>query len=131
MRESGFSTGCSYRNVERICAWADYNKELAIKRIYYWPYKWPRNAMVKLKSGLFHFYVDIKNHHEMEIFSDDGKIFDVNYPRYDILANKSGKYDYFIEMEYNQIAMLIYAYSEQEFRRFEQAFEEWRKRNGK
>lgn len=128
LKETRFASGYSFGDVRRICKWANYDKELAIKRLEYWPYEWPRNAMVKLKPGLFHHYVDIKEFREIEIYSEDGKTFDVNYPRYDIIGNEE-KEVHFVEMDYTQISMLIFAYSEEEFERFEKALAEWRDRN--
>lgn len=78
----------------------------------------------------FHFYVKDKDGNiEMEICYCGG-IFTAHYPRYEFQPTRLRDKTCFAEMLGYQVGMLIFAYSESEFKRFEKEFEEFM-RNGK
>lgn len=77
----------------------------------------------------FHHYVKDKDGNiEMEIFATDSK-FTVHFPRYEGIENKNfHSNSCFAEMRDYQVEMLIFAYSEQEFYRFQDCYEKARKK---
>lgn len=78
----------------------------------------------------FHHYVKDKDGNiEMEIFFDGSK-FKVHFPRYEgIPTLLKAACQTLAELRDYQVGMLIFAYSQEEFDRFEKAFKEWRRRN--
>lgn len=77
----------------------------------------------------FHHYVKDKDGNiEMEIFANGNK-FTVHFPRYEGANNNRFRFNTcFAEMRDYQVGMLIFAYSEQEFYRFQDCYEKARKK---
>ena len=79
-----------------------------------------------MRNIRFHFYVKDKDGHiEMEIYYFDSGKFLVHYPRYENQSRSLRANSCFAEMKGYQVGMLILAYSESEFVRFMEEFEEF------
>lgn len=80
-------------------------------------------------SNIFHYYIHDKDGRiEMEMFKEFGKPFSVHFPRYESYPTRLRTFcQTFSEMRNYQVGMLIFAYNEEEFRKFEKAYEEWYK----
>lgn len=82
-----------------------------------------------LNIPIFHHFVyDKDGHVEMEIFyNSDARPykFSVHYPRFECSGAKLRDCTCFQGFTREQIGMLIYAYSEEEYWKFEKAFIEW------
>lgn len=77
-----------------------------------------------MKDKTFHHYVkDEKGNIEMELWYKNGK-WKVHYPRYEFFPTHL-RTNCFAEFLTYQVAMLIFAYSKDEFERFEKEFEEF------
>lgn len=77
----------------------------------------------------FHHYVKDKNGHiEMELFYNKNGKWSVNYPHYEMHETHLRSGSCFTEFYTYQVAMLIFAYDESEFKRFEHEFKEFQKK---
>ena len=82
---------------------------------------------------IFHHYVcDKDGNIEMEIwFNPENYEFSVHYPRFECSSARMGEATSFQKFRMAQIAMMIFAYSAEEYWKFEKAFWEWSGRNDK
>ncbi len=82
---------------------------------------------------IFHHYVcDKDGNREMEIwFNPKNYEFSVHYPRFECSRARMGEATSFQKFGMAQLAMMIFAYSIEEYWKFEKAFCEWIGRNDK
>lgn len=99
------------------------------------PYCYPNNEETReafkdvFTIPIFHHFVcDKDGHKEMEIwYNPDARPykFSVHYPRFENSCAKLRDCTCFQRFTREQIGMLVYAYSEEEYWKFEKAFLEW------
>ncbi len=84
--------------------------------------------MSNRKIKFRHHVRDKDGHIEMELFYNENSKWSVHYPHYEMSETHLRSNTCFTEFYTYQVAMLIFAYSEDEFKRFERGFRDFQRK---